>query len=444
MKFWFVSVCCWLYSPFIFCQEVLVDKIVARVDNYIVLKSEVEAAYFQMQASGQKMATEGRCEILKSLIMSKMLMAKSEIDSIKVDDKDVQNELDRRMAYFIAQAGDESKLEKTIGKTISQLKDELREQVKEQLVAREVQREITKNIKVTPAQVRRFYNKIPTDSLPFLAAEVEVAQIVKLPEISADEKSKARALLLSLKTAIEEGSITFGEAAKKYSEDPGSAQNGGDLGWRSRGELVPEFEAVAMKIKPGEIAEPVESEFGFHLIQLLNRKGNKFQARHILVRPKSSPDDIKRATRFLDSLRTKILEDSITFRSAAKKFSDDKATKGNAGFFKDANTGSQRIPMDEIEDPTIFFVLDTMKVGNISPVIRFKTEDNKEAVRMLYYKAYYPPHYANLTDDYQKLAIIAENEEKQVALDKWLQKAQKDVYIYIDSDYDKCNILQKM
>ncbi|MCS7004301.1 MAG: peptidylprolyl isomerase [Cytophagales bacterium] len=443
MKYWF------LISAYLLCksavaQEILVDKIIARVDNYIILKSDIEATYLQMQASHQKVPENARCEILKSMIMSKMLMAKSEIDSIKVSDKEIENELDRRMAYFIAQAGDESKLEKTLGKTISQLKDELREQVKEQMIVREVQKEITKNIKVTPAQVKKFYQKIPPDSLPFLAAEVEVGQIVKIPQVSAEEKSNIRAFLLSLKYAIERGEMTFSEAARKYSEDPGSAQSGGELGWRSRGELVPEFEAVAMKIKPGEIADPVESEFGFHLIQLLNRKGNRFQARHILIRPKSSLEDIKVAARFLDSLRTKILQDSITFRAAAKQFSDDKTTKGNAGFFKDVNTGSQKIPMDEIEDPTIFFVLDTMKVGSISPVLRFRTEDGKEAVRILYYKAYYPPHYANLTDDYQKIALIAENEEKQAALDRWLQKAQKDVYIYIDSDYDKCNILQKM
>jgi peptidyl-prolyl cis-trans isomerase SurA len=425
-----------------FCQEKNIDKIVARVDNYIVLRSEVEVLYYQMLSAGQLPPENPKCEILKTLVLNKMLSAKAEADSIIVEPKMVNAELDRRMQVFITQAGDQEKLEKAIGKSIIQLKEELRDQVQEQMVIREVQEHITRDVKITPAQVKRFFNRIPSDSIPFLPAEVEVGQIVFYPKVSHEEKEKIRLQLLTFKQKILNGEEDFAELAKKYSEDPSSGARGGDLGWQGRGDLVPQFEATALKIDVNQIADPVESDFGFHLIQLLERRGNRFRARHILIRPHPNTEDIARAIILADSVRGLILADSMDFTKAAKTFSDDLPTRSNGGFFKDNQTGSSKISLDELES-SIFFTIDTMKIGTYSKPMKYRTEDGKDAVRFLYYKSYQPPHYANLKDDYQKIANVAIEEQKRLALDAWVKKAQTDVYVYIDEDYRTCRIVEE-
>ncbi|MBX2842857.1 MAG: peptidylprolyl isomerase [Flammeovirgaceae bacterium] len=421
---------------------VIVDKIIAKVDNYIVLKSELENAYLGQIANGGTPGPNARCQILQQLIVNKILVAKAEIDSILVEDAMVDGELDRRMQYFILQAGSEEKLEKTLGKKVSELRDELKDQVWEQLTAQRMQQEITSGVSVTPAQVKKFYNRLPKDSIPFLSAEVKVGQIVKFPEVSKAEKDKTKQALLELKTRIESGE-EFGELARTFSEDYGSAKTGGDLGWHGRGELVPEFEATALRIEPNEIADPIESEFGFHLIQLLERRGNQFRARHILMRPKSNSNDMTQAISLLDSVRNLIVQDSMTFENAAKEFSDDQATRANAGFFKDQRTGSSIVSTESL-DPVIFFTVDTMKVGTLSQPMAFRTEDGKNAVRMLYYEKYTPPHFANLKEDYQKMYVASLNGKKAEVLDKWLKTAKREVFIDIDQEYNQCNIKDEL
>lgn len=423
-------------------NEMVVDKIIAKVDNYIVLKSELETAYFQALTSGQQLSPNERCMILEQLIVNKIMVTKAEIDSVKLEDAEIEMELERRMQYFVMQAGSQEKLEQTLGTSVTDLKEDLRDQVREQLLTQRMQEEIMKDIKITPAQVKRFFNKIPKDSIPFLPAEVEVAQIVMYPKVSRAEKDKVKARLLDLKQQIQNGA-DFGELAKKNSEDYGSATRGGELGWHGRGELVPEFEAVALSIAENEIADPIESDFGFHLIQLQERIGSRFRARHILIRPKSNENDMIRAIEVADSIRNRILMDSMTFDVAAREHSEDQATRSNAGFFKDANTNSRRIATDDL-DPNIFFIVDTMKVGQVSKPIRFRTEDGKQAVRMVYYHSHVPPHFANLSDDYQKLHMAAMNERKRARLYDWLKTAIKDVFIDIDPEYNSCNLFKDL
>jgi peptidyl-prolyl cis-trans isomerase SurA len=418
------------------------DKIIARVDNYIVLLSDMEQAYQSMVVDKGDPGPNARCEILEGLLINKIMMAKAEIDSIIVDEVMVEGELERRMQYFISQAGGVDKLVVAFGKTIPQLKDDLREQVKEQLTTRKVQQEITSGVTVTPAEVKKYFNNIPKDSIPLLPAEIQVGQIIRYPEVSDSEKKKAKEKLIAIQQRIANGE-DFAELAKEFSQDPGSKRNGGELGWTNRGEFAPEFEESALTMDIGEYSEPIETDFGFHLIHLLDRKGNKFRTRHILIRPESNEMDLSSAEQFLDSIRSIIIAGSVRFTNMAKEHTDDTNTKGAGGMFADPSTGDYWVSTDGL-DPVIFFTTDTMKIGNITKPMRFRTEDGEPASRIIYYKNYREPHYANLKQDYQKLYGATLGGKKNDVLRQWLSKAKKEVFIDIDPEYDKCNILNEL
>lgn len=412
-----------------------IDKIVAKVDNYIVLRSDLETAY--LEASGQNpKARLNRCDVLRQLVIEKVLLAKAEIDSVVVSDDEVNANLDRRLQYFITTYGRES-IEEQFGKSVEEFRDELRSDIRDQLTAQQMQQTITKDVKVTPSEVRTFFKKIPEDSLPFYSTEVTVGQIVKLPTVSKDQKDITRKKLLEIRERIISGE-SFAELAEEYSEDPGSAIKGGELGFMERGQLVPQYEATALKMQPGEISQPVESEFGFHLIQLIERRGNRYNSRHILLKPNSSDLDIKNAEIFLDSLRNSIINDTLDFAKAAKEHSDDKETAASGGFFV-AQDGSNRVSTDEI-DPVIFFTIDTMKIGNITKPLEYRMPDGKQAVRILYYQDRTRPHQANLREDYQKIYNAALEERKTEALRLWFNEARKEVFIDIDPEFGRCDI----
>ncbi len=435
--------CLWLKILSVEAQNnTVVDKIIAKIDNHIILRSDVEIGYQQMLSSGQTLPPDAKCEIFKSLVVNKILVAKADIDSIIVAADVVESELDRRMQYFIAQAGGRNKLEQTLGKSVTQLKAGLRDQVREQLVTQQVRQTITEDIGVTPDEVRKYFKNLPKDSIPFLSAEVQAGQIVKYADVSPAEKEKVKKQLFDIKQRLLDGE-DFASLARTYSEDFGSRARGGDLGWAGRGTMVPEFEATALRIKENKISDPIESEFGYHLIQLLERRGNRFHARHILIRPKSTETDVERAIQFMDSIKNLMLIDSLTFEKAAKEFSDDPPTRANSGYFQDSNTGSSIVSTDDL-DPVIFFILDTMKVGNITAPLPFRSEDGKQAVRLIYYKSYAPPHYANLKDDYQKIYNAAQEYKNYSVLEEWLNKAKKQVFIDIDPAYEGCDIINKL
>lgn len=422
----------------------VIDEIVAKVDNHIIMRSEIEFAYLQAVSEGQRDNGKLKCRLLESLIISKMLLAKAEIDSVTVEEEQVAQELDGRMNYMISSfGGDRERIEKQYGKSIEQLKSELKRQVKEQLIGQKMQQEITKGVKVTPAQVRRFFNAIPEDSLPYYSTEVEVGQILRYPTPNPAQKEAIKKQLQDIRNRIVEGGENFNDLAKMYSQDPGSAAVGGELGFWKRGEMVPEFEANVLKMKPGDISEVFESKFGFHIVQLIERRGNEYNARHILMKPTAAENDIQLTKDYLDSLRNAILNDSITFEQAARDFSADEITKGKGGFFTDRITGSIRIPLDRIP-PDIFFIIDTLKVGTISRPIYFKTEDGKEALRIVYYRSRVAPHRANLKDDYQKLFIATEQKKKEKAIREWFEKTKEEVYINISDRFQNCDILKEI
>jgi peptidyl-prolyl cis-trans isomerase SurA len=419
----------------------VVDKIIAKVDNYILIKSELERAYQDYLTNGGSPSEEARCQYLAMLVRNKLMLAKAEIDSVVVLDAEVDLNTQNRMDMILAQSGRTvDELETLYGKTLEQLRTELREQIREQMIVSKMEEEMTKGIAVTPAEVKRFFNKIPKDSLPYFSAGVQVAQIVKIAEVSEDQKNKTRAELIGVRNKIL-GGEDFATLAKKHSDDPSVLSNGGDMGWSARGRMVPEYEAMAFRLKPKEISMPFESAFGIHIMQLIERRGNEYNSRHILISPKPSQDDLDKATRYLDSLRTLIVNDSITFQKAAKEYSDDVETKGNGGFFSDQD-GGLSLTVDEL-DPIVFFKLDSMKIGDVSEPIAYRTDDGKDAVRILFYKARTPPHQASLEDDWTKIQNATLNEKKDKILQKWFQKARSDVFINIDPEYDNCGILDE-
>jgi peptidyl-prolyl cis-trans isomerase SurA len=417
-----------------------IDKIIIKVDNYIVLRSDLENAYQGYLTNGNPASEDARCNILNSLVINKLMVAKAEIDSVVVTDAEVDQNTQQRMQVIMQNSGNSpEQLERAYGKSMAEIQTDLREQVREQLLGREMQQKITKGITITPSEVRRFFNKIPSDSLPFYSSDVEVAQIVKVAKVSEAQKEQTRAKLNDLRTQLMQGA-NWQELARKNSEDPSAEYNGGDMGWVGRGAMVPTYEATAFKLKKGEISAPFESPFGFHIMQLLDRRGNEYHSQHILISAAPSTEDLKRAEFFLDSIKTKVKEGKVKFDAAAKEFSDDQATKQRGGYFADADGGT-KVSIKEL-DPVVYFAIDTMKLGNMSPPIAYRTDDGKDAVRILYFKTKLPPHAANLTDDWHRIQAAALAEKKDKALDKWFFKARNDVFISVDPAFKGCGILE--
>lgn len=432
-----------LISPKLGAQDnsgFVVDKIIAKVDNYIILKSELEGSYQNYLLDGNPPSEDAKCGLLNRLVVNKLMVAKAEIDSVVVTDEEVDQNTTRRMQLILQNSGNSpEELERAYGKTMDEIRLDLRDQIREQMLGNEMTSIITKDISVTPAEVKRFFNKIPEDSLPYYSSDVEVAQIVRIVKVSDEQKAETKSKLMDLREQILRGA-NFNELARKYSEDPSAQYNGGEMGYVGRGAMVPSYEANAFRMKNGEISMPFESPFGFHVMQLIDRRGNEYNSRHILISAVPSEKDIDRTEKFLDSIRTRIVKDSITFEKAAKEFSDDQATKGQGGFFTDADGGT-KISIKEI-DPVVYFTIDSMKAGGVSKPIKYRTDDGKDAVRILYFKTKLPPHQANLKDDWHRIQAAALAEKKDNALDKWFNKARTDVFISIDPEYNRCNLLE--
>ena len=419
----------------------LVDGIAVKVDNQIVLRSDIDNVMAQemARAQGKPLPPDLRCKILQSLVLNRLMLARAEVDSVTVTDQQVNSELDRRMAYFVQQVGSEKKLEEMYSKSVRALKDDLRPQVRDQLVQQKMQEQIAGKVTVTPREVKEYFEKVPKDSVPYFSTEVEVGQIVIPAQVNDAAKQAAIVKLNELRARILAGE-KFETLAKEFSQDPGSAVEGGYLGFFGRGELVPPYEAAARKLEPGQLSPVVESQFGFHLIQLIERKGEKYSTRHILLKPETGTTDVSASATKLARIRRQILSDSISFAKAAKDFSEDKQTAANGGLLANRQDGGSRMPLDKL-DPAIFFTIDTMKVGHITPPMPYRTDDGKDAMRILYLKSNTPPHQANLTDDYQKISQAALAQKKSRALDEWYEKNRNTVYLEVAPEYESCKVL---
>ncbi|MBN7809464.1 peptidylprolyl isomerase [Algoriphagus sp. H41] len=422
----------------------VLDKIVAKVDNNIILESDVQQTYIEALAQAQQgMEAPTRCNVFESLMINKLMVAKAEIDSVIVTDAEVMLQTENRFNAVLQQfGGDESMLVQVYGKTAEQLKAELEDVIREQMIVTKMRGKITEGLTVSPADVRAFFNSIPKDSLPLFTSEATVGQIVKKPEVNAKVRDEIVAQLTQFKQDILDGKADFADLAKRYSEDPGSGAQGGDLGFYRRGELAPEFEATALGLRQGEISDPVETQFGFHMIQLLEIKGSTYNTRHILRIPKATEEDLLKAERYLDSLKKEIEAGKIEFAKAAKEYSEDRATSDHGGFFTDPATNSNRLSLRTLEDPVLYFTIDTMQVGKMTKPIRFEDPREGTKVRILYYHAKYPAHRANLEDDYEKMKAAALRRKEDDILGSWFITAKEDVFIDIDPTYDRCDVLQ--
>jgi peptidyl-prolyl cis-trans isomerase SurA len=423
-------------------QGTPVDRIVAKVDNQIVLKSEVELGCLQARQQNTDIpAALLKCKVFEQLLVNKMMLAKAEIDSVTIEDQMVEDQLDRRMSYMIQAIGSREKLEAYYKKSIDQFKVELKKEVRDQMLIQKVQESISKNTKVTPSEVKKFFNEIPKDSLPFFSTEVEVGQIVVFAQVSRAKKLEAKQKLEDLKKRIEAG-VDFEFLAKAYSQDPGSAKEGGNLGFWGKGAMVPEYEAAAMKLEPMQLSEVVESPFGFHLIQLLEKRGNEYNSRHILIKPEAGEEELLMVYQKLDSIRTALMQDSLKFEAAVKKFSEDKETRQSGGYFSDPQTGINRIPTENL-DPGIFFTIDTLKPGQYTKALAYKTQDGKKGGRILFFKSKVLPHEANLKQDYPKIQSAALEKKKAESIKNWFKKTKSEVFISRNKEFADCDILKE-
>ncbi|GGK59775.1 peptidylprolyl isomerase [Rufibacter glacialis] len=418
-------------------QATLIDNIVAKVGGHIILRSELEFQHANAVGQGYKSPTL-RCDILRSLVQNKLLLARAEVDSVVVDESRVTGELDGRLNSMIAQIGGADKLEAYYNKSMSEIRSDIRRSLKEQLTVQQMEREIAGKIKVTPKEVQQYFNRIPKDSLPYFSTEVEVGQIVKIAQVGNAQKQAAKAQLEDLRKRILAGE-DFAALARQFSQDPGSGAQGGELGFFKKRELVPEYEAAALKLQPGETSPVIESMFGYHIIQLLERRGEEFNTRHILIKPATAQVDMQQTAQQLDSIRALVMKDSLSFAKAAKDFSDDMATKGNGGMITLPGSPTTYIPVDKV-DPSIFFVIDTLQVGSISKPLPYRTEDGKEALRILYLKSKTPPHQANMRDDYQKIAAAALADKRNRAIADWFEKNKDTVFVDIVPDFKSCSL----
>lgn len=427
---------------YVFSQEKVIDQVIAIVGKNIILSSDIEGQYFQyrMQEDIRGSASTVKCQILENLLFQKLLLNQAQIDSTEVSDSQVEQSMDQRIRYYVAQFGSQEKLEKFYDKTILEIKDEMRELVKDQMLSETIQQEITQNTNITPSDVKSFFRKIPKDSLPLINTEYEIGQIVKKPPISVSEKLIVKEKLNTFRQRILNDE-SFSTLAILYSEDPGSAKTGGEVGLSKKGELYPEFEAVAFNLKKSEVSEIVETEAGFHILQLIERKGEYINVRHILIQTKPSPLDLLNARNFLDSVATLIENDSITFEKAVIKFSDDPG-KINGGLLINPMTGTTQFEADQL-DPKVFFVIDKLKVHEISNPVPFITEDGKDAYRLLYLNVRTMPHRANLREDYDRIQNWALEEKNYKVISDWIKNKATKTYVKIIDEYKNCDFQYK-
>ena len=421
-------------------QKVVLDEVVAVVGDQIVLKSDIESQMSGFNFPTDRAKWEGQCEILKSSIYQRLLLNQSYIDSLKVGPDEINSEINRRMEYFISQIGSPEALEKYYEKSIAEIKDEMRDPIKEMILIRRMKDEVIGNYSISPAEVKKFFNNIPKDSLPYFNTQVEVAQLLMFAKPTEEEHAKAKAKVQEYRDRIINGT-KFETMAILYSEDDGTAVKGGDLGMRSKFEYVPEFSAAAMKLKKDSISGIVKTKYGYHLLKMVDRKGEKIHVKHILIKPKVTVDAKLDIQKKLNEIAAQIGKDTFTFASAAFKYSEDEQTKNNGGLLVDANNGSSKIPIDQI-DASLFFVIDTMEVGNMAGPLVTTYPDGRIAYRLILFKSKTAPHLANLKDDYPEIKELADNNKKQEILMVWIEKKMKETYITIHEPYNACEPLK--
>ena len=438
--------CLSILSVGVFAQAPrLIDKVIAQVGSELILLSDVENEFNYMSSARNVSDESVKCMILEQIMASKILVTQAKLDSIEASDEEVEAQLGARMDQILRQmGGDESLFQEYYGKSVLEMKNIYREDIRSKILTEKMQGELLAKIQITPSEVIEFFTSIPTDSLPYFNSEVEIGEILYKPRVNDDEKARARERLEGIKIQIEETGAEFGELAKKYSDDFGSGRQGGDLGWQKRGTFVPEFEAAAYSLKQGELSDLIETEFGFHLIQLLERRGNTIHARHILIKPEITAGDIEKARNELDSIRALIVRDSMDFTRAVKKFSD----KNTSSYH---NNGRLTNPVNqstffETKDlsPEIYFAIEDLSVGDVSEVIETTGPTGETQFQLVQLISKTRPHRASLQEDYSRIQEYAKESKKNEYINRWLEEKILSNYIFIDAGMlEQCPSLTK-
>ncbi|HAN79026.1 MAG TPA: peptidylprolyl isomerase [Bacteroidales bacterium] len=415
----------------------LIDGIIGVVGNNVILNSDVESRYLQYQAQGIQLTENTKCEIMEDLLFQKLLVNQAKIDSIEVSDSEVEASLANRLQGFIDQIGGIKELEEYFGKPLPEIKENFRKAVREQMITQRMQGEITSKVNVSPKEVVKYFQSLKDSEIPVVDVQYEVAQIVIRPTIPVSEKQAAMDKLAVLRERVLKGE-KFTAMAILYSEDPGSATRGGELGFVNKSTLDPAFADAAFNLDINEISGIVESEFGYHIIQLIERRGEQVNVRHILIRPKVTSLQRSTARNKLDSIATMIRLDSIKFDAAALRFSDETDTKASGGLLLNPNTGSTKFIMNELPDE-ISNAVKNLKVGEISPPFETRDRASGSVYQIIMLKAKTPEHKANLNDDYATIQQQAEEEKRNTIIADWVKTKQKTSFISVGELYKNCD-----
>lgn len=416
----------------------LADKIVAQIGDEIILLSDIQARKLQMIQNGEAINNNTECMLLEELLFEKLLVNQAKIDSIEVSDDMVNQEMEARLRVIAEQMGGMEKLEDFYGKSVAQIKAEFFEQIKKRILAEQMREEITKNVRITPIEVKEFYNGLHKDSIPYINSKVVVSQVVLYPKVTAADKEKAKTQLNEWRDEIIGGAKRFETIATLYSDDPGSRLQGGDLGWQTRGTMVAEFEAALFSLEIGEISPVFETQYGYHIVQLMDRKGDNYKSRHILNVADVSDKALMKSVATIDSLHKEIKKGTITFEEAARKFSDDEESKQNGGKIVNPYTGDYNWDIQNLNDidPQMSRVVNTLKVGEFtSPALYNNMFAQKQGIRIVKLVSQTKPHKANLKDDYTLISTAAANQKKQTVIDKWVNSKIGSTYFRISENY---------
>lgn len=437
----FILACC---SCLAMAQDNVIDEIVWVVGDDAILRSDVESQRLYLQNEGQRLEGDPYCFIPEQMAIQKLYLNQAKIDSITANENQIIQNVDQWMNMAINQIGSREKLEEYFGKKYSQIKEERKEMVREQQIVQQMQQKLIGEIKLTPAEVRKYFNQLPQDSLPNIPTTVEVQIVTLEPKIPFEETDAIKARLRDFTEQVNSGKMEFSTLARLYSEDPGSASRGGELGFMSKTQLLPEFANVAFNLKDSKrISQIVQTEYGFHIIQLIEKRGDRINCRHILLKPKVSDKELADATTRLDSLYNDLKADKFTFEEAATFVSYDKDTRNNKGLmvnqdYESSNMGTPKFEMQELPQEIGKVVYD-MEVGEISKPFTMLTNKQKQVVAIVKLKARTEGHKANLADDFQALKSIVEERKREELLNDWIAKKQKTTYVRISDGWKNCD-----
>lgn len=419
-------------------ENIVIDEIVAVIGTKMVKLSDVERSIDNMRASGVQVTDDSRCQALEALMVSALYELQADEDSITVSEAEVEGELEARIRYFVDQIGSREKLEEFYGKSILQIKEEYREMIRSNIISLRMEAKITEDVKVTPSEVRRFFATLPKDSIPLVPLTYELQYISRKPIISLSEKDLAKERLQGIRERIEKGE-QFRSLAALYSQDPGSARRGGDLGYGARGDWASEFESMAFSLPIGELSPVFETQFGFHILEVLDRKGEMAQVRHILIRPEASDQDLLRARMELDSIAQMVRDGVYTMKEAVGLFSDDAGLQGD-GVYINPMTRKPVYTAEEL-DPMVYLAVQDLAEGQNTNALPYQTLDNQPAFRMFYVTKRIPPHRADINTDYDKIYELALEKAKVRTMQEWMRNKIGNTYVRIMDRFKNCNFM---